>query len=306
MADFPALPFYTDAYLADTRHLTAAQHGAYFLLLMTAWRMSDNALPDDDAKLSSWASMDKRTWLKNKSVVMSFWQRTDGKWRQKKLDMVRKNVAHLSNKNAENAKVRWLKNKETGYAMAMPDVCQTDAIQNQNQISSSSRDKLTLPRAREPDASPVEQPQDETGRKPWLEIIEAFDAARTEFWGESQSRLAPAATDAITAQGWNEIGITASFCRTHFREEMAKMATQNRAPPRVLKFFDASLRDSVSRCSTSVKVSESTWKNRLFKWIEEGFWKSEYGPEPHENGAFVPKELLEKYGIKKHGMGAAA
>jgi hypothetical protein len=38
MAEFPALPLWTDAYLGDTRHLSQSEHGAYLLLLITAWR----------------------------------------------------------------------------------------------------------------------------------------------------------------------------------------------------------------------------------------------------------------------------
>lgn len=74
MAEFPCLPFYTDAYLADTRHLTAAQHGAYLLLLMTAWRTHDCSLPNDDAYLARCSSMDARTWAKNKDTILAFFK----------------------------------------------------------------------------------------------------------------------------------------------------------------------------------------------------------------------------------------
>lgn len=113
MAEFPALPLWTDAYLADTRELTAAQHGAYFLLLMTAWRTKENALPDDDDKLARWAAMDKRTWLKNKPVVMSFWRKVDGMFHQKRLDDERKRAEHVRNCQVQAGLASALKRQRT-------------------------------------------------------------------------------------------------------------------------------------------------------------------------------------------------
>lgn len=48
MSKLPSMPFFVDAYLGDTMHLTTEEHGAYMLLLMSMWRHS-GAIPDDDA-----------------------------------------------------------------------------------------------------------------------------------------------------------------------------------------------------------------------------------------------------------------
>ena len=113
MAEFPALPIFTDAFISDTTHLSASQTGAYLMLLMIAWRTKENALPDDDAKLARWARMDKRTWAVNKSVVMSFWKLGDDHfWRQGRLTDERKYVDDKRNKNSEAGKSSALKRKE--------------------------------------------------------------------------------------------------------------------------------------------------------------------------------------------------
>src|SRR6266550_8875697 len=102
MAQFPALPLWTDAYLGDTRHLKQAEHGAYLLLLMSAWREPDCSLPDDDRLLARYAGCDLRTWRHQKPAIMAFWNlHDDGRWRQKRLTAERQYVVNLSTKRAD-------------------------------------------------------------------------------------------------------------------------------------------------------------------------------------------------------------
>jgi uncharacterized protein YdaU (DUF1376 family) len=125
MAEFPALPLFTDAYLADTIHLTTAQHGAYLLLLMAAWRMKDCALPNDDEFLARMARMDKRTWLANKGAVLAFWSvGDDGKLRQGRLNDERKYVEGKRNRQSQAGKASALKRLGRGSTTVQPNVNQ--------------------------------------------------------------------------------------------------------------------------------------------------------------------------------------
>ena len=54
-------PFVPDAYLADTRHLSTEQHGAYLLLMMALWRNGGN-LPNDPRKLARIAGITPKRW----------------------------------------------------------------------------------------------------------------------------------------------------------------------------------------------------------------------------------------------------
>ncbi len=128
MADYPALPLWTDAYLADTRHLTTVQHGAYLLLLIEAWRRPSCSLPDDDEVLARLAGMSAREWATHKATLLAFWKR-DGRtktWVQKRLSAERMYVAGKSRTQRNNAASRWNKAKKDD-ATALPNPCQNDA-----------------------------------------------------------------------------------------------------------------------------------------------------------------------------------
>lgn len=80
MSAYPSLPLFTDAFIADTGHLSAQETGAYLMLMMVAWRSPDCRLADDDDRLARWARVDRRTWLRIKPTIMEFWTLDAGFW----------------------------------------------------------------------------------------------------------------------------------------------------------------------------------------------------------------------------------
>lgn len=104
MSAYPSLPLFTDAFIADTGHLSAQETGAYMMLLMVAWRSPACRLPDDDDKLARWARVDRRTWLRIKRSVMEFWVLIDGAWSQKRLSKEREIVSKRADAARENGK----------------------------------------------------------------------------------------------------------------------------------------------------------------------------------------------------------
>ena len=104
MSAFPSLPLFTDAFIADTGHLSAQETGAYLMLLMVAWRTPDCRLPDDDDKLARWARVDRRTWKRLKPTVMEFWSLGGGFWTQKRLTQERDIVSKRADAARSNGK----------------------------------------------------------------------------------------------------------------------------------------------------------------------------------------------------------
>jgi uncharacterized protein YdaU (DUF1376 family) len=67
MSKLPSMPFFVDAYLADTTHLTLEEHGAYLLLLMAMWRRAGAIAEADAARV---LGLHARAWLRLKPRLM--------------------------------------------------------------------------------------------------------------------------------------------------------------------------------------------------------------------------------------------
>jgi uncharacterized protein YdaU (DUF1376 family) len=120
-----AIPYFGDAYMADTRHLTLEEHGAYHLLLLIAWRSPNCALPDDDKRIAQMLGITGKKWASLRPSVISFWSLTENGWEQKRLTKERRWVEEKSRKNKSAAEARWedksLKDNEADDANALPD-----------------------------------------------------------------------------------------------------------------------------------------------------------------------------------------
>jgi uncharacterized protein YdaU (DUF1376 family) len=118
VADFPSLPLWTDAYLADTLDLTDSEHGLYLLMLIIAWRRPDCALPDDMDALKRVLGGCCRGLHGNHfnrtvpGLLKRFFELgEDGKWHQKRLEKERDFLRKRSRNASENVRKRWAKAK---------------------------------------------------------------------------------------------------------------------------------------------------------------------------------------------------
>ena len=148
MADYPTLPLFTDAFIADTVHLDAAQTGAYIMLLMCAWRTADCRLPNDDDKLARFARCTPRQWLKIKAEVLQFWTLKDNFWQQKRLSETRvyvtRNVQQKREAGARGGKANALKNKKTPATDATaPPVAEHQHTGSKTQASKTKSESIS-------------------------------------------------------------------------------------------------------------------------------------------------------------------
>lgn len=135
MAEYPAIPLWTDAYIADTAHLTNEEHGVYLRLLMFAWRSPGCCLPDNDKRLALMVGVSAYKWQSLRATMQQFFTIKDGTWTQKRLQRERDFLERQSEKNRAAAEARWkpkaLKTKDAANADAslgdMPNGCVADA-----------------------------------------------------------------------------------------------------------------------------------------------------------------------------------
>jgi uncharacterized protein YdaU (DUF1376 family) len=144
VAEFPALPIFTDAYLADTRHLTAEEHGVYLLLLMCAWRTRGCALKDDDRFLARSVGVTLPRWRRLRPVIADFFTVKDGLWRQKKLTDVYKGVETRVARNRANG-------AKGGRAKAARTSGDRQAVATPRKLATKTRIQTPEPKAEDAD-----------------------------------------------------------------------------------------------------------------------------------------------------------
>jgi uncharacterized protein YdaU (DUF1376 family) len=76
------MPLYIADYIADTRHLTTLQHGAYLLLIMEYWQKGK--LPDDDYGKAKICGLTPYKFLRNKPTLQAMFSGPE--WRHARID----------------------------------------------------------------------------------------------------------------------------------------------------------------------------------------------------------------------------
>lgn len=153
MADYPALYFYTDAFVADTQHLDNEEVGIYIRLICFAWRRPNCTLPDDDHRLANMVGMTVPAWKKKRGVIMDFWTKENGSWFQKKLRKVRFEAIKRSRKAKLAADIRW--SKESGMPLKGNDTGDANASSQAHAPGMPSK-PITITNKKEGRWTPVE------------------------------------------------------------------------------------------------------------------------------------------------------
>lgn len=281
MAQFPALPFWTDSYLADTRHLSTEEHGAYLLLLMEAWRRPECSLPDNDAMLARLAGLPMASWLVLRDTIMSFWTRDGRKkeWTQKRLLKERQFVTEKSRSQRDKAAKRWKEKEKTDATVmpkGMPEGCPADAptptpiIREDTNVSSLS--EPAVPDHSKPSKRKTYPEDFEAAWKAYPRTQNMSKAEALPHWG----KLSPEDRELVIRSVPNYI----SFLKSkpdleviHFCRYLSKRRFEGHAG--------------------AAQDTTPDWPKRLAYARTHKVWPvAEWGPMPGRQGCTVPSKLL--------------
>jgi uncharacterized protein YdaU (DUF1376 family) len=140
MADFPALPLFTDAFMADTAHLTDAERGRYLLLLMIVWRSPGCRVPNDDVWLAKRFVRPVDQFQREVKPLIAEFCKTDGNWiTQKRLTEEWDWCKNQRKRATVNAKIRWNKEKQLCDSNAGLALLPSNAL-NSTQLNKKEED----------------------------------------------------------------------------------------------------------------------------------------------------------------------
>lgn len=289
MARFPSFPLWTDAYLADTGHLTTIEHGAYLLLLITMWR-AGGKLPNDDKQLARYARLTAGQWARIKPNMMAFFTVSSDGITQGRLTDELGIVKRNSEKQSNSAKAKWRKENNKRHAGAdanvgngdMPDGCQPDAPISTPTVEEDKSSSLLS-------ETSSDAPLKKTNSEKYPPAFEAFWQAYPRSPNMSKSKA---------LAGWKKLTEEQrAACAAAVPAYKAFLASKTDHPTMHATTFINERRFEgflPEPATAPVLVDDDRWRKRLVYARERAAWPTAWGPRPRQPGCSVPAHLLEK------------
>lgn len=161
------MPFYVSDYLADTTHLSTAEHGAYMLILLNLWQ-TRRPIKDSDEAFQRVSKATPEAWAKMRDVILELLTKTADGWIQKRLWVEIERAEKAYKKRVKT--VKDLNNKRRGLPRSSRDnrndERHDDRDDNRNGNRDDDRPTTTLSKERVVVAPSASVAQAGTGRVP--------------------------------------------------------------------------------------------------------------------------------------------
>lgn len=199
MAEFPAIPLWTDALLADTGHLDDVEFGLYMRLLIVMWRSPDCRVPNDPAWIAKRLRLAPLEYRSKVLPIVEEFCVTDGNYiSQKRLLKEFHFVRKMSKDQSARALKKWSKIRDQKESVS-------DKPMEQQVFDLSPSDAPTptpTPTELSKDNSPYSPPKDDGGGD-WFE--ERFWKTYPKQRAGSKDAARKAMTKALTKTTKEEI-----------------------------------------------------------------------------------------------------
>ena len=230
MAALPYMQLYVADYLADTAHLTAAQHGAYLLLIFNYWQRG-KPLNNSNERLTNVARMTNDEWAEAKPILSEFFEIDGDEWVHARIERDLLAVNSKSGKASEAGKASAARRAEKKAANVQRTLNHTDT---DTDTDTEEKQKQT-PRASRFDAQAhlVESGIPPDLASDWIKLRKAKKAevTKTAIAGiQAEAVKANLSLDAALreccARGW--AGFKASWLEREHTNPRASPATESR------------------------------------------------------------------------------
>lgn len=268
------MQLYVGDYLRDTQDLTAEQHGAYLLILMTMWSKG-GTLPNDPKKLARVARCTPSRWTKIAPDLMPYFTVDGGDITQGRLagelEIAREKSIKRAQAGAKGGRAKSLKDKKAtvANAVAMPQHLPAPVPLEENPLPPQGETKASRRKARVP--------------------IPA---------GFPDEALIETTRQRLRSSGVNlDAAIQAERFRNHAEQNDRRCAD-----------WSAAWRNWISKAaetapkSASVRPTADPWRRRLREFKTNGWWEpTNWGPRPDKSGCEAPADLLIEFGFSPPG-----
>lgn len=213
----PRMSWHIGDYKKDTGHLRAADHGAYFLLIMHYW--ATGGLPDNDKQLAAIACMSDREWKQHRSIIAALF---GPEWTHKRV-----------NEELVAAQLKYEKRSNAGKKGGRPlKQSKSNALTNQKQ-------PITLTDKELDDGG------DARGTISRETLALADDLAEISGLGRDPKNLPPGWCGApMRIQAWIDHGWPRELILVGAREAMAR---KRDGPPDTVNYFEKPIARTVAQ-----------------------------------------------------------
>jgi uncharacterized protein YdaU (DUF1376 family) len=312
------MPLHPGDYLNDTNHLTAAEHGAYFLLIMNYWQRGE-PLPTDDKKLRGISRMTPEEWEGSKETLLEYFVERDGRLYHKRiedeLDRAKMKSAKARDNGRRSAESRRVNptnaeqslNERSTSVERPPSDRSTNSERSTNQDQVQDKKDSSL-RSESPPA-PVAanggllelvEPSPEKPRISWIEEeFQRLCAVYPKRGGSQPRKPAFEKFERTVRKGANpDLIIAAAKAYGEEMRQRGKVGTEfvkqiaswlntepwvQLAPPTI--------------ANAPRKMADDQWRGLVKAYISTGGnwpWR-DTSPEPGRTGCRVPREILDEF-----------